>query len=186
MAPASTSPVISDGETIGGIQLNETSKPNDAPVRRDAPFDTRTIEDFAVGQIYEYGAYEVSEAEIIDFATKFDPQPMHVDPVAAKDTPYGGLIAAGLHTGSIFMRNLIDAFPDIVSYGSPGWDEVRWLAPVRPGYVLSTHTEIVECRLSDSRPEMGIISGRHFMSNQDGEKVFSVKNWWFMGRRDQG
>jgi len=163
---------------------NAAASGESSQVRRDAPFDASTIEDFAIGQIYEYGAYEVSEADIIEFATKFDPQPMHVDPVAAKDTFYGGLIAAGLHTGSIFMRNLIDAFPDIKSFGSPGWDEIRWLAPVRPGYVLSTRTEIVEKRLSDSRPEMGILSGRHTMSNQEGEKVFGVTNWWFMARRD--
>jgi acyl dehydratase len=155
-------------------------------VRRDAPFPHRHVEDYEVGQVFEYGAYEVTEADIIAFGERFDPQYFHIDPEAAKASAYGGLIASGLHTGSIFMRLLIDAFPDLATIGSPGWDELRWLAPVRPGYVLRARTEILDKRLSKSRPEMGIVTGNHVLTNQDGEAVFSVHNNWFVLRRPAG
>lgn len=155
-------------------------------VHRDAPFTHRYIEDFTVGEIFEYGAYEMSQAHIIEFAKQYDPQDFHTDPEAAKATPYGGLIASGLQTSAVFMALLIEAFPNVASLGSPGWDELRWTNPVRPGNVLSTRTEIVDIRLSKSRPEMGIMTGRHVMSAQDGTRVFSVQNYWFILRREAG
>jgi len=138
------------------------------------------------GHVFEYGAYAMSEAHIIEFAKQYDPQDFHTDPEAAKATPYGGLIASGLQTSSVFMRLLIDAFPDVASLGSPGWDELRWLNPVRPGDVLSARTEIVERRYSGSRPDRGIVTGRHAMATQDGTPVFSVRNYWFVLRREAG
>jgi len=143
------------------------------------------IDDFKPGEVYEYGAHEVTQADIIAYAEQFDPQPFHTDPDAAKGSFYGGLIAAGLHTASIFMRLLIDAFPHVDSKGSPGWDEVRWIAPVRPGDVLSVRTDIEAVRHSRSRPELGILTARHVVSTQHATPVFSVLNYWFVGRRDQ-
>ena len=144
------------------------------------------IEDFTVGDVFEYGAYAVTEAEILEFGRRFDPQSYHTDPEAAKTGPFNGLIASGLHTGSIFLRLLIDAFPNAVSLGSPGWDETRWTAPVRPGDVLSARSEVVEARLSKTRPDRGLISMQNVLSNQDGEMVFRVLNYWFIGRRGEG
>jgi len=155
-------------------------------VHRDAPFAHRTIEDFTAGEVFEYGAYEMSQAHIIAFAKQYDPHDFHTDPEAAKATLYGGLIASGLQTSSVFMALLIEAFPNVASLGSPGWDELRWPNPVRPGDVLSVRTEIVETRLSKSRPEMGIMTGRHQIKTQEGTRVFSVQNYWFIQRREPG
>jgi acyl dehydratase len=156
----------------------------DQVVHRDAPFAIRWVEDFVPGEAFEYGAYPMEEDDIIAFAKRYDPQAFHTDPEAAKATPYGGLIASGLQTSSVFMRMLIDAFPDVASLGSPGWDELRWLAPVRPGHVLSARTEIIERRYSESRPDRGIVTGRHEMRVEDGTRVFSVQNYWFVLRRE--
>jgi len=158
----------------------------DAAVRRDAPFAHRYIEDFIVGEVFEYGGYEVTEAHIIEFAKRYDPQDFHTDPEAAKSSVFGGLISSGLQTSSVFMAQMVEAFPNVASLGSPGWDDLRWPNPVRPGDVLSVRSETVEARLSKSRPEMGILSGRHVMSKQDGSPVFTLKNYWFVGRREPG
>lgn len=159
---------------------------SDTVVHRDPPFAIRWVEDFVPGHVFEYGHYPMEEDDIIAFATRYDPQSFHTDPEAAKATPYGGLIASGLQTSSVFMRLLIDAFPDVASLGSPGWDELRWPAPVRPGDVLSARTEIVERRYSESRPDRGIVTGRHEMTTQAGTRVFSVQNYWFVLRREPG
>jgi acyl dehydratase len=159
---------------------------SDTVVHRDAPFAIRWVEDFVPGDIFEYGAYPMEEDDIIAFAKRYDPQEFHTNPTAAKATPYGGLIASGLQTSSVFMRLLIDAFPNVASLGSPGWDELRWPAPVRPGDVLSARTEIVERRFSKTRPDRGIVTGRHEMKSQAGTRVFSVQNYWFVLRREPG
>ncbi len=92
------------------------------------------FEDLQEGAIIELGSKIITEKEIIDFAQEFDPQPFHIDPEAAKSSFYGGLIASGWHTVSIYMRLLVDNFLNqTVSLGSPGLDNLRWLKPVRPG-----------------------------------------------------
>ncbi len=94
----------------------------------------RYFEDYIPGAIFEYGEIRVDEPDIIDFARRFDPQDMHVDPDAARRGRFGGLIASGWHTGAIMMRLLADNFlPKGASLASPGIDELRWLHPVRPG-----------------------------------------------------
>src|SRR5437868_13811383 len=91
-------------------------------------------EDFPAGRVFEYGSRQLSEKEIIAFARDWDPQRFHTDPVAAKNTPFGGLVASGWHTGSVIMRFMCDAYLNESScIGSPGIDEWRFALPVPPG-----------------------------------------------------
>ena len=96
-----------------------------------------TFEDFEPGRVFELGAREVTEEEIVAFAREWDPQPFHVDPEAAQESSFGGLIASGWHTGAMWMRLYVDSLlVGAASMGSPGIEELRWLAPVRPGDTL--------------------------------------------------
>jgi acyl dehydratase len=134
--------------------------------------------------VVDLGSVKLSQTDIIEFARQFDPQPMHLDPNAASFTIYGGLIASGWHTGALFMgllvRNLI---ADTTSMGSPGMEDIRWPAPVRPGDTLSGSIEILETRASNSRPNMGIVRWRGELRNQDGKLVMSAIGTNFFGRK---
>ncbi len=134
----------------------------------DTPY--RTFEDFEVGMILRLNKYFVSEEEIIEFATKFDPQPQHTNPEAAKDTVMNGLLASGWHTTAIFMRMQCDAFLiQSSSIVSPGTDEIRWLSPVRPGDTLHGTNEIIAKRPFRSKPDRGIVTSSVVIMNKDGE-----------------
>ncbi|HEV8678591.1 MAG TPA: MaoC family dehydratase [Stellaceae bacterium] len=136
----------------------------------------RYFEDYPAGAVFTAGAISASEAEIIDFARKYDPQAMHTDPEAAARGHFGGLIASGWHTGAMMMRLFADNFlSPASSVASPGLDELRWLKPVRPGDVLSLRVTILEARLSRSRPDQGIIRSLVEVLNQDGDAVMSLK-----------
>ena len=105
----------------------------------------RYFEDFHPGQVIAVGTVAVSENDIIAFARRYDPQPMHIDPGAATNTIYAGLIASGWHTVSLFMRLLVENLvAKTVSLGSPGVDELRWPLPVRPKDRLSGQMEVLE------------------------------------------
>ena len=124
---------------------------------------------------------QVNQADIIGFAQEYDPQPMHLDPNAASFTIYGGLIASGWHTGALFMRLLVrNLIADTKSLGSPGMEELRWPAPVRPGDTLTGTIEVLEKRLSNSRP-MGIVRWRGELRNQSGQLVMSSIGTNFFG-----
>ena len=124
---------------------------------------------------------QVSQADIIGFAQQYDPQPMHLDSDAASFTIYGGLIASGWHTGALFMRLLVrNLIAHTKSLGSPGMEELRWPAPVRPGDTLTGKIEVLEKRLSNSRP-MGIVRWRGELRNQSGELVMSSIGTNFFG-----
>jgi acyl dehydratase len=144
----------------------------------------RYFEDFKVGESLDLGRRSVSAAEIIAFARQFDPQPFHVDEEAAGRSIYGGLIASGWHTAGLFMRMLNDGLLlQASSLGSPGLEELRWPAPVRPGDTLSGSITVVEVRPSKSRPEMGIVRWRGEGRNQRGELVMTLSGTNFFGRR---
>jgi acyl dehydratase len=114
------------------------------------------FEDYLPGLILEYGTIRISEAEIIDFATRFDPQYFHTDLEAAKDGPYGGLIASGWHTAAVMMRLVVDHYlSKVASLGSPGNDDIRWTRPVRPGDSLWIRIAILEAKRSISKPVAG-------------------------------
>jgi len=135
----------------------------------------RYFEDYQVGMTESFGPVTVTEEEILEFARRFDPQPFHVDPVAAKAGPFGGLIASGWHTASLMMRLLVDHYLSAASsLGSPGIDELRWPNPVRPGDRLTMHIEIVQARTSQSRPGRGIVRTSTTLTNQDDLPVLTV------------
>lgn len=136
----------------------------------------RYFEDYIVGRVEEIGDVSLSEAEIIDFARKYDPQDFHIDPEKAAAGPYGGLIASGWQTAAAVMRPLVDHYLDSASsLGSPGIDELRWLAPVRPRDVLTVRVKVTDARLSNSKPDRGLVHTKIEVFNQDGVLVMSLK-----------
>jgi acyl dehydratase len=146
----------------------------------------RTFEDFQPGQVFELGSTSVTEEEIVAFARQFDPQPFHVDPQAAQESVFGGLIASGWHTGSLWMRLYVDSMlggPS--SQGSPGIEELRWLAPVRPGDTLSGRLTVLETTPSERRPDRGTVRIRGELVNQDGVTVRSMVSRGHFGRRER-
>jgi acyl dehydratase len=153
----------------------------------EIPIDERYFEDYKVGSTYEYGTIAVDEAEAIAFARKFDPQPIHVDPVAAADGPFGGLIASGWHTTALMMRLFVDHYlSSVASLASPGVDELRWLKPVRPGDELRIRVTVTEARISRSKPERGIVRTMIEVLNQHGEIVSSMNAMNLLRTRSAG
>jgi acyl dehydratase len=142
------------------------------------------FEDLVPGQVFELGSRTVSEDDIVAFAREWDPQPFHVDPEAAKDSVFGGLIASGWHTGAMWMRLYVDSLLGGASgQGSTGIEELRWLAPVRPGDTLSGRLTVLEATRSERRPERGTVRIRGEMMNQDGVTVMSMVSRGHFGRR---
>ncbi|RZI42249.1 MaoC family dehydratase [Herbaspirillum sp. HC18] len=142
------------------------------------------FEDFEVGKTIDVGTRTVSEEEIIDFATKYDPQPFHVDRAAAEKSIYGGLIASGWHTCGMMMRMMVDGFlHEAASLGSPGVDEIRWLKPVRAGDTLHVTNTAIEVRPSASKPDRGVVATMWQARNQHGELVATVKGMGMFLRR---
>jgi len=130
------------------------------------------FEDYLLGATYECGSVSIDQASIIAFAKEFDPQPFHVDPVAAAAGPYGGLIASGWHTSVLVMRLLVDNYLAAESsLGSAGLDELRWPHPVRPGDTLRVRATVSEARRSLSKPDRGILTTLIEAVNQDDETV---------------
>jgi acyl dehydratase len=144
----------------------------------------RYFEDFEPGQRVELGSHTVDEQEIVAFARQWDPQPFHVDPDAARDSVFGGLIASGWHTGAVWMRLYVDSLlGGSDSRGSPGVEELRWLATVRPGDTLAGRLEVLETTPSASRPDRGTVRIRGELVNQDGVVVLSMTSRGHFGRR---
>lgn len=113
-------------------------------------------EDIVVGQGRDTGSHTFTEEAIIEFARQFDPQPFHIDPEAAKDSNFGGIIASGWHTAATVMRLLVDSAIDLeASLGSPGFDDLSWLKPVRPGDTIRARLTCIEKTPSKSRPGIG-------------------------------
>jgi acyl dehydratase len=132
------------------------------------------FEDYPVGAIFEFPAFVTTEAEIVEFAKRFDAQPFHVDPVAAAQSHFGGIIASGFHTCAMAMGSLVsNGFFSSAGMGSPGLDEIRWQQPVRAGQALHVKTTILEATPSKSKPDRGVI--RHIVAllNDKGETVMS-------------
>ena len=136
----------------------------------------RYFEDYPPGAVFTAGPIAVEAADIVEFARKYDPQPMHTDAAAAAHGAFGGLIASGWHTGALMMRLFADNFLSPASgLASPGLDELRWLRPVRPGDRLSLRVTILEARRSRSKPDQGVIRSLVEVLNQGGEVVMSLK-----------
>ena len=146
---------------------------------------TKYFEDFVVGEVIELGSVEVSEEAILEFARQFDPQSFHVDPVAAKESPFGGLIASGWHTCALYMRLMFDGMlSDSSSQGSSGMEELRWLAPVRPGDTLVARYTVLEAQRSSTKPHRGTVKFLSEMLNQDSEIVLRMMGRGLYGTQD--
>ena len=144
----------------------------------------RHWEDFQVGEVVEVGPVTVTEEEIVEFATRFDPQPFHIDPEAAKQSMFGGLIASGWHTIALFMGMFVrGVLLDSASLGSPGVDEIRWTAPVRPGDTLVGRSTVSDVQPSSTDPRRGTVFTTNEVFNQDGVLVMSFKARGFFARR---
>lgn len=144
---------------------------------------TGYFEDIEVGETAEFGHYEVSRDEIVEFAENYDPQPFHIDEAAAEESMFGGLIASGWHTASMCMRMLVENYIDAeTSMGARGVDELRWHEPVRPGDVLSVRTEILEKRPSGD-PRRGHVKIRVEGINDDDETIISFISLGMIARR---
>jgi acyl dehydratase len=130
------------------------------------------FEDFTVGMIREAQGPTITEAEIIEFAGKYDPQYFHVDPERAKESIYGGLIASGWQTVGLCMR-----------LGSPGVKEVKWTQPVRPGDRLRLKMTVLESKPSQSKPDRGIVLHRWEVFNQRDERVLDMNGYGMFSRR---
>lgn len=115
-------------------------------------------EDIEVGNHQRFGRYVVTREEVIEYASKYDPQAFHLDDEAASKTYFGRLSASGWHTCAMTMRMLVDNMSTVqqAGLGSPGVDNLRWVKPVYPGDILRCETEVIEKRRSKSRPDMGL------------------------------
>jgi acyl dehydratase len=135
----------------------------------------RYIEDLSVGERWTSETVTLGEAEIVEFARAYDPQPMHTDAQEARRGPFGGLIASGWHLAALVMRMSVQAktFGDTPIVGA-GVDDLRWLKPVRPGDRLTVEREIVDVKLPSARPGRGSIRSRTVLRNQDGDAVMSM------------
>ena len=132
----------------------------------------------------EMGTHTFTEEEIIAFARQFDPQPFHTDPLAAKQSFFKGLIASGWHTCCIAMRLMVDKYvARSASLGSPGLDNIRWLAPVRAGDTITYRRLTTSARVSESKPDVGLLQSRWEAVNQRGEMVMTMEGWGMFRRR---
>ncbi len=146
----------------------------------------RYFEDLTVGEVSEGGEYLVTEEEIVSFAQQYDPQAFHLDKKAAEASPFGGLVASGWHTAAIGMRlSLGLQIEEGAFVGSPGVDELRWLAPVRPQDVLSARLELLDLRPSQSKPQIGSAFFQLSLKNQEGVEVMRAKTIGLIRRRPQ-
>ena len=135
----------------------------------------RYAEDFEVGEKFDLGRYHVTREEIVDFAQKYDPFPFHVDEEFASKTVFGGIISSGWLTSLVWLRLMHKNFLEYETVlGSPGHEEVKWPTPVRPDDQLEGTLEVLEQRVSSSRPDLGFVRYRATLTNQNDETVFDT------------
>lgn len=149
---------------------------------------TRYFEDVEVGDTFEVGEHEMTKAEIVDFAERFDPQPFHVDEEAAEETMFGELVASGVHTLAVCVRLFVTEFinPDdgLANMGGLGMDDMRWHEPVRPGDTLTLRIEVLDKTPSSSRSDRGYVEFGRSVVNQDGEEVLTIVSHNVVRRRE--
>jgi acyl dehydratase len=145
--------------------------------------DPLYLDDLRVGQRFVSGTYTLGEAEIIEFARRFDPQPFHLDPRLGEKTMLGGLAASGWHTAAITMRLLVDGGPPIAGGIIGAGGEIAWPQPTRPGDILQVQAEVTDVRPSRSRPDRGIVMLSTETRNQRGEVVQTFAARLFVRRR---
>jgi acyl dehydratase len=144
------------------------------------------FDDFKPGDRFVSAGITLTEADIIDFAMRYDPQPFHIDVEAAAQSPYGGLIASGFQTLVLSFRMFLQkGVLAACSLGSPGMDELRWLKPVRPGDTLRMEAAVAEVRPSGSKPDRGTLRMSYRTLNQHGEPVMTFSAIHLLRRRPQ-
>jgi acyl dehydratase len=143
------------------------------------------FEDIEVGRETEFGSYEVTREEVLDFARKYDPQPFHLSDEAAAKTHFGRLAASGWHSCAMTMAVIARAVvkDEQAGLGSPGVDELRWLKPVYPGDTLTVTGKIIEKTPSRSKPDLGSFRTQTEVTNQDGVPVMRFTSIVLIRRR---
>src|SRR3984885_8639976 len=153
---------------------------------RLSPTMTLSFEDFPPGHFGSFGPRRVTREEMLAFAAEFDPQPMHLDEAAASRSMLKGLSASGWHLCSIMMRMMFDGYIGrTASLGSPGVNELRWLAPFRPGDDITLDIEVTEARVSRSRPTTGIVMFKMVASNSAGQELCEMVSPIIVQRRGE-
>lgn len=149
------------------------------------PLRERWFEDYAEGEVFEFGDRLVTQDEIIAFAERYDPQPFHTDPQAARASSFGTLVASGWMTGAIGMAMTVEHFISPASaMGSPGVDHLRWLQPVKPGDRLRLRITVLETRRSQSKPDRGVLRLRQELINQLDQTVMALDSLGMQRCRD--
>ncbi len=145
------------------------------------------FEDMHVGSETEFGQYDVTREEVLEFARKYDPQPFHLSDEAAAKTHFGRIAASGWHTCAMTMaviaRYVVGT--DQAGLGSPGVDELRWLKPVYPGDQLTVRGKVIEATPSRSKPEIGSVRTETVVTNQDDVPVMRFTSIVLMRRRPE-
>lgn len=155
------------------------------PTTTDRPAPRYFWEDFPVGSVRTFGAYEVKREEVLSFASAYDPQPFHLDDAAAEASLFGRLAASGWHTCAMTMRMLCEGYLlQSASLGSPGIDNLRWHKPVYPGDILHVDYTVLQARPMASRPGVGLVKSLTEVKNQHGDVVLSMNGWGMFRRRD--
>ena len=149
--------------------------------------NNRYLEDIQAGERFRSADYAVTEAEIIEYAKQYDPQPFHTNPVEARNSVFGGLVASGWFTAAITMRLIAQSEVRIVGgLIGMGVEELRWPRPVRPGDTLHVEVEVLEVRPSRSHLDRGIVRVRNLTLNQRNEAVQTMVTALFVPRRNAG
>lgn len=169
---SSTSAILPDGSSSSVTRSFSPQAAMTKPLtKRDAPW----FEDFALGHVYAMAGATVSERDIIEFASRWDPYPFHIDPEAAKGHDFGGLFSSGFHTLCLVFRQFADAgVLANCAYAGGGLDRLRWLRPVRPGDTIRSTAEVLEIKPSAARTDIGRVIMRHNAINQRDETVMTV------------
>ena len=148
--------------------------------------DLLYFEDMEIGRTHRFGRYEVTREEIIEYARQFDPQPFHVDEEAARRSMFGGLIASGWHTGAMLIRMVCDhALAGNATTGAIGFDDLKWLVPVRPGDVLSVETMVKDKVEWPKRRDIGTVKIESRVLNQRGQAVMTLTSLVIYRRRSR-
>ena len=143
-------------------------------------------EDFPVGLVLPLGSTTVTREAVLAFAGQFDPQPFHLDDAAAEASLFKKLAASGWHTCAMTMRLMCDGYlNDSAGLGSPGIDELRWLKPVYPGDTIGAEMTVLESRVMNSKPHIGLVRSRWRVFNQDGADVMTMQGWGMFAVRQR-
>lgn len=165
------------GATIGGVSSPRDDWSSTHALLPDfaTPVEDRWFEDYEAGSVHRYGWLSLTEQEIVDFAHRYDPQPFHTDPVAAAEGPLGTHMASGWQTCALLMRLFADHYLSrCASLTSPGVDELRWTAPVRPGDRLALEVRTIETRRSRTKPDRGLVRSGCELATEGGVVVLTL------------